>query len=247
MHITKQNIVSYVLALLLLVIAANSIYQGYTIKKLQKQLVKNKRNEIEHDSLTKTSDGQYSKLVNDLYTSQKQLFQVLQLQNQQLYDQLRSQNRQLISIINSQHSFKPKVDTVYVNKDGSFIDSYPDKKNWFIRYKSTILQNGQRVGDWQFSKLPIDITISEKKPGLYEANLSGPDWLVVDKLNVNSLSIEHPKQQRWSFWYGAKIGKDMFTKQYLIQADFAVQHKTIQYGSSIDTQGRLLIGVLKKW
>jgi len=247
MHITKQNIISYVLALLLLVIAANSIYQGYTIKKLQDEQTKNKRNEIEHDSLTKTADGQYSKLVNDLYTSQKQLFQVLQLQNQQLYDQLRSQNRQLISIINSQHSFKPKVDTVYVNTDGSFTDSYPDEKNWFIRYKSTILQSGNRIGDWQFGKLPIDITISEKKPGLYEANLSGPDWLVVDKLNVSSLSINQPKQRKWSFWYGAKVGKDIFNKQYLIQADFAAQYKNLQFGSSIDTQGRILVGAMKRW
>jgi len=247
MRITRENIVSYVLALLLIIIAANSIYQGYTIKNLQKQITKNKRDEINNDTLRKTDDGQYSKLVNDLFTSQKQLFEVLQMQNQQLYDQLKSQNRQLISIINSQHSFKPKVDTVYVQKDGSFVDSYPDEKNWFIRYKSTILPSGNRIGDWQFSQLPIDITISEKEPGLYEANLSGPDWLIVDKLDVSSLQINQPKQKRWSFWYGAKVGRDVFEKQYLLQVDAAIQHNNIQFGSSIDTQGRLLIGLMKKW
>ena len=41
--------------------------------------------------------------------------------------------------------------------------------------------------EWSFSDLTLDLVITEKEEGIYEAVLGGPDFLSVKSLKVNSL------------------------------------------------------------
>jgi len=167
-----------------------------------------KKSIIDSDVLVKEADGRYAKLVN-YYNSERDLKNQLKDQNRELYDVVKEQGERLLSITNTIVSLDSKVtegfgkvDEVDTNRINVAL-RYPDKEDPFVFWDGWINRNtAQYKGEFTFSKLPIQIVVTEDSRGLWKHRLIGPEWLKVDSLQVNSLPPAEyvslvPKKIQW--------------------------------------------------
>jgi hypothetical protein len=152
-----------------------------------------KKSIIAADSLVKEADGRYAKLVN-YYNTEKDLKKELQKSNSELYKIIKKQDERILSLTNSVITLKSAVDEGFgkFNPDDTnqiqLALRYPDKNSPFINWDGFVdKRNAKYVGAWTFGKLPFQIVLTEEKRGLWKHRLIGPDWLIVDSLDIQSL------------------------------------------------------------
>ncbi|MDC7251049.1 MAG: hypothetical protein PQJ49_14160 [Sphaerochaetaceae bacterium] len=213
-----KNIKQYGLILIIILLGIFSIIQSFRVKEAQDTVKEYKTAIIESDSLRKTQDGRYQKLVNDLNTK-SEINKALKENNKELYELLKEERKKPISYTIIQAEPEAKIDTIPLNnevKDGltftSFEDFYPQKENYFMKYSGT-LTDSSVVGKWDVSKFDIGIVISEKRKGIYEADLDAPDWFNVKSLEVNSLPLENLSPDNFDWLLGGSAGYN-FLDQY---------------------------------
>lgn len=185
------------------------LVRGCQIKdSLSDVVVSYKKTIIENDSLRKVSDGHYQKIVNDL-ESERSLAKLLKRENLDLYEKIKVQNKRILSL--TRLSLQPKVvvDTVFIDRGGLlpvFQHFYPDEKDWFVRYRGSLLGDNRVAGVFDFQPLLIDLVVSEKQKGIYEVDLNAPTWLEVNSLRVNSLPDAYSKKDNFDWLFGGVVG-----------------------------------------
>lgn len=164
---------------------------------------------ISMDKTTKESDGQYAKLVN-YFNSEKDLNKQLKEQNEDLYKLIKKQDERLLMINNTIVTLEGKMTEGFgsINtKDTNRIDlklNYPDEKNSFITWSGFVnRKTAFYKGEFSFGKLPLQIVMTETDRGIWKSRLIGPDWLIVDSMEINSLPLPTPeKQNNWGLLVG---------------------------------------------
>lgn len=181
---TVKNILLIVLAFLWLTSRCSN-------EKLDKYW---KRYTIEQDSIKKDMEGTYAKLVDNISNSKRDLQKKLKAKNDSLSDLIKKKDEKILSLTEYAFTLKNrpvKTVTVYRDpKDSSIVinDYYPDSINYFIKHITRYnIKSNIGSGEFKFGKLNIDAVLTETKEGLWNARLVGPDWFVVDKIEVNSL------------------------------------------------------------
>jgi hypothetical protein len=169
-------------------------------KKLYDEIHSANKTIIAMDKLTKEDDGQYAKLINYL-NSQKDLNNQLKEQNRELYDLINKQNERLLMINNSVITLRGEVVEGFgsINKtDTNRIDlklQYPDPKNSFITWTGFVnRKTAFYKGEFSFGKLPLQIVMTETDRGIWKSRLIGPEWLIVDSMEINSLPLPTPEK-----------------------------------------------------
>ena len=152
-----------------------------------------KRSILASNILIKESDGNYSKLV-DYYKSEKDLNTELKNSNTDLYKVVKSQGEKILSLTSTVISLKGSVEEGFGKfnpTDSNQIDialKYPAEKDPFIKWDGFVNKKTAAYhGNWSFGKLPIQIVVTEEKTGLWKHRIVGPEWLLIDSLQVNSL------------------------------------------------------------
>jgi hypothetical protein len=152
-----------------------------------------KKSIIAADSLVKEADGRYAKLF-DYYNTEKDLKKELQKSNSDLYKIIKKQDERVLSLTTTVISLRSAV----VGGFGKFNPDdtnqiqlalrYPDLVSPFIKWDGFVdRRNARYLGNWSFDKLPFQIVLTEEKRGLWKHRLIGPEWLIVDSLNIQSL------------------------------------------------------------
>ncbi len=216
------------------------------IEKLRKEI-------IYKDVLVKEKDGQYKKIVN-YYTTKKELAESLKKHNSTLAKELKDKNERILILTHSVITFKEKkniVTGVIIEKGDStvkFEAFYPDKEKFFVKHSGLVsLKNSNLTSDWSFGKMPIDLVISEDKNGIWNYRISGSDFLVVDKLTVNSLPRKEfvapeNKIKLFSFLVGGGLQQNLITKQYSLKAGAGVQIRNKSM-VMVDVNTKNMIGI----
>jgi hypothetical protein len=152
-----------------------------------------KKSIIASDSLVKESEGRYAKLV-DYYKTEKDLVSELKGSNKDLYTVIKKQDERLLSLTSTVLTLKSAVDEGFgkINpNDSNLIDialKYPSEVDPFIKWDGSINKKSAAYrGNWTFGKLPIQIVVTEEKRGTWKHRIVGPDWFIVDSLQVNSI------------------------------------------------------------
>jgi uncharacterized membrane-anchored protein YhcB (DUF1043 family) len=202
MKLNKDNFFLGIILLLILVLIFGAWYFSLKQKKLYNQIHESNRLIIEMDKTVKEDDGQYSKLVN-YFNTEKDLNNQLKEQNKSLYNLIKKQDEKLLMINNTVISLKNEVSEGFGNFnkiDTNLIDlklKYPNEDDNFITWNGTINKNTTFYsGEWTFGKLPLQIILTETDRGMWKSRLIGPDWLLVDSMEINSLpfpTIDKPK------------------------------------------------------
>lgn len=155
---------------------------------------------IKMDKTVKEGDGQYAKLVN-YFNTEKELNQQLKDQNKDLYKLIKSQDEKLLMINNMVASLEGQISEGFgsISKDDTNrIDlklKYPTEGETFITWDGYVnRRNAFYKGEWKFGKLPLQVILTETDRGIWKSRLIGPEWLLVDSMEVNSLPIPVPEK-----------------------------------------------------
>lgn len=233
--------------LILLVLVGYGVYQYFELGSLQNMVDTYKKQIIEKSELIEITKGRYSKIVDD-FNTQKQLTQKLKDSNRNLYDQIKKDKSKIIQLTKTIQSFKPKVDTVIVeSKCGSFIDYYPSNKDWFIQYRSTVLSDTTRSGEWKFDQLKIDLVVTEQSKGIYNAYLDGPDFLQINQLEVQSLPLQNIKPDNFDWLLGGGVTSNMIDKSFAMRIQGGIRIKNTMILLSGDTQTNVGASIIKQF
>ena len=232
-----KNIKDILLIVLSVVIIILMLFGWVKYNQMQKKLYDeiNNGNKVilSMDKTTKESDGQYAKLVN-YFNSEKDLNNQLKEQNEDLFRLIKKQDERLLMINNTIVTLEGKMTEGFgsVNKnDTNRIDlklNYPDEKNSFITWNGFVnRKTAFYKGEFTFGKLPLQIVMTETDRGIWKSRLIGPEWLIVDSMDINSLPLPTPeKQSKWGLLLGGGFQKS-FNQNIpnAVSLAFAVQYK----------------------
>lgn len=246
----KNNLKKYSLILLIIILSVFCVSQYFSNKETQDTLIQYKNVIIESDSLRKVSDGHYQRLVDDRNT-QKDLRDLLKDQNKELFELLKTQNKKPISYTIIQAKPETKIDTIPIikeTKDGQVIKSfdsfYPTKENYFANHKGVIGEESIQE-EWNFRELEIGLVISEKEKGLFEADLDAPDWLKVNKIEVNSLPLENIKKDNFDWVLGVQGGLNFTNYTPVVDLEGGIRLKNTMVTLIGNTNKEFKIGLKK--
>jgi hypothetical protein len=187
----KFFIVLIVILILLL------LFFGWRMEGMRSEAVRQndelKKSIIASDKLTMESEGRYAKLV-DYYRTEKDLIKELKNTNSDLAKDIKKQNERILSLTSTVITFKSALEEgmgKFNPNDSNQIDlalRYPDAKNPFAKWDGYVNTKTTKYnGNWTFNKLPVQIVLTEESRGLWKNRVIGPDWFIIDSLQVNSL------------------------------------------------------------
>jgi uncharacterized membrane-anchored protein YhcB (DUF1043 family) len=166
-------------------------------KKKQQELLEDLREQnktiISMDKTTKEKDGQYVKLV-DYFNTEKDLLNELKSDNKDLHKTIKNQNERLLMLNKTIITLQNSVSEGFISinqTDSNILDlslKYPTTGESFINWDGSLFLNTKKYsGTWSFGELPLQIILTETQRGLWKTRIVGPEWLVVDSIQVKSL------------------------------------------------------------
>ena len=203
---------------------------------------------LEQDSLRKIDSLNYERLVNDLY-NERELKEDLRRENQQLYENLEKEKKKVVSYTKIVGKLKGKTSVIYIKpEERLFHDYYPNSKEWFVHYFGEIY-NDSIIGHFEFQPLRLDLVITEKEKGLFQANLNAPSWLEITSLKVNTLPLtydyEKARVDNFDWLYGGGLGYSYLTRNPYIGLNFGFRYKRSLFYLQGNTNQSLFIGINK--
>lgn len=211
MKLTKDNILYGIIIVLILFLIFGNMQSKRKQEKLYQKLEEQNKTIVEMDKTVKEGDGQYAKLV-DYFNSESDLKKELRDRNKELFKTIRKQNERLLMLNRTVLSLESKIEEgkVTQNEDDSTIFdislNYPNKDSSFINWDGSVFTKTKTYkGKWSFNELPLDIVLTETERGLWKTRLIGPEWLVVDSIQVKSLDpkdFEQDDKGKWAFYLG---------------------------------------------
>ena len=192
---TKDRILYGLIIILVLLLLGSAWYNRSQQNKLYQKIQEGNKMIVDMDKTTKEDDGQYVKLV-DYFNTEKELNQQLKNQNKKLYDLIKKQDEKLLMINNTVVSLQGQIAEGFGSfneEDTNLIDitlNYPNDEDNFITWDGSVNKNNAFYsGKWKFGQLPLQVIMTETDRGLWKSRLVGPDWLLVDSIEVNSLPL----------------------------------------------------------
>ena len=210
-NIFNRVLLGTIAVLVILLMLSNCKNTRLQEKIYEEQQEMNKRI-VELDTTTKEKEGQYAKLIN-IYNTEKDLLKQLRDENNELLDLIKDQNERLLMINNTVISLQSQINDgfgQFNQHDSSLINlslKYPNDTDWFINWDGTVNTGTARYnGEWKFGELPLQVVITETERGIWKSRLIGPDWLLVNSIDVNSLPPEElgskPEKRNIGFLLG---------------------------------------------
>lgn len=230
----KNNIILIILIIGILFLGVTYLQMRKENKLLQDQLINTQKDIIKNDSLRKISDGNYSKLV-DFFKTSDELAADLKKSNLELYKRIKEGNEKIIALNDYFITFKGQLDSGLANiKDSNTYQMdlyYPEQSNWFINWNGLLNKNtGQYNGIWNFGNLKFGVTLTQQPNGLFKSNISGPSFLVLDSITVESLPPTIPVRERnMEFLLGAgyRYGIDSKSKHVVLSTGIQWKNSSI--------------------
>ncbi len=210
--IFKSNI--FILLLIALIIWL--LFTMYNLcgekKSLYNDINSMKMEIITKDSLVKIKDGEYTKLVN-YYNTESDLTKKLKDSNKELVSEIKDKKEKVLQLTGLVASLRGQLSSGSVDSIGkdslSISIFYPQEEDWFINWKGLINTNELTYdGSWNFSRLKLNIVLTEEVSGIWRTRINGPDYFVIDSLKIESLPPQEyipNKSKKLSLLVGAGV------------------------------------------
>lgn len=246
----KNKILTYLFGFIIILLLIFGVSQYLRANEAEKVVKDYKTELIASDSLRKTVDGRYQKLVNDM-NSEKDIKNYLKEQNETLFELLKAEKKKPISYTIIQAKPESKVDTITIKdtiRDGlsfkTFKDYYPSQINPFITYSGEIFDQ-EIIGKFDLDSLSIGIVVSEKTKGLFEVDLDAPEWLNVTSLEVKSLPLEHIRLDKFDWLLGGSAGYNFFENYPVLEFEAGFRYKKTIFSVQGNTNREVKAGLKK--
>lgn len=177
---------------------------------LKSDLVDYKKTILQKDSLQKIRDGEYTKLVNDLKSSNDLKKYIKEISDSTYQDIKRNKEKPLIiTKVTTVPKTIQTIDTVYIDTLGvrTITSYYPNKDSMYIKHTS-VIKDKESKNTWEFSPLKLNVIVTQQKDGMYRARFVGPSWIEAQEVTVNSLPLSSITERKFKFLLGASGGYD---------------------------------------
>ena len=177
---------------------------------LKSDLVDYKKTILQKDSLEKIREGEYTKLVNDLKSSNDLKKYIKEISDSTYQDIKRNKEKPLIiTKVTTVPKTIQTIDTVYIDTLGvrTITSYYPNKDSMYIKHTS-IIKDKESKNTWEFSPLKLNVIVTQQKDGMYRARFVGPSWIEAQEVTVNSLPLSPITERKFKFLLGASGGYD---------------------------------------
>ena len=177
---------------------------------LKSDLVDYKKTILQKDSLQKIREGEYTKLVNDLKSSNDLKKYIKEISDSTYQDIKRNKEKPLIiTKVTTIPKTIQTIDTVYIDTLGvrTITSYYPNKDSMYIKHTS-VIKDKESKNTWEFSPLKLNVIVTQQKDGMYRARFVGPSWIEVQEVTVNSLPLSPITERKFKFLLGASGGYD---------------------------------------
>lgn len=177
---------------------------------LKSDLVDYKKTILQKDSLEKIREGEYTKLVNDLKSSNDLKKYIKEISDSTYQDIKRNKEKPLIiTKVTTVPKTIQTIDTVYIDTLGvrTITSYYPNKDSMYIKHTS-VIKDKESKNTWEFSPLKINVIVTQQKDGMYRARFVGPSWIEAQEVTVNSLPLSPITERKFKFLLGASGGYD---------------------------------------
>lgn len=252
-----KNYIIWIVVIGVIAFFALKIYSSFN--KVNEENTLLKKEILAKDTLDQIAPGKASKLDNtfatagDLNTQQK-------TQDASLLDTIKKRNETILSLSNIVLSMQnqKQITPVIENKDStySFTSYYPKKDSAFIQYDGNLNTKTKQLNDtWSFNPLKVNVTLTQRKDGLWDTYLDAPTFVKIDSIKVNSLPpakyVPTAQQQKLFVLYGGlgvrgNTNSDMTNKSLLLKGAVSIKDKVLieaDYG----TDNKVGAGVLVKF
>jgi hypothetical protein len=199
--------------------------QNITQQQLEEATTAARTELIAKDSLQKINEGLYTKLAADTLTIAE-----LRRLNDSLGLALGKKPTVII-----QTEFLPAPQTgdadVAIGALGEIkiSDRYPKSEETpFVKYEALVsLEDTTAVGTFTFNPISINLGIEETEEGLFRVNTKVPDWLQVNSIDVQSLPMTLPKQDKFGVLLGGGYGRDFQDDSQFLYLSGGLRYKKI--------------------
>ena len=177
---------------------------------LKSDLVEYKKTILQKDSLEKIREGEYTKLVNDLKSSNDLKKYIKEISDSTYQDIKRNKEKPLIiTKVTTVPKTIQTIDTVYIDTLGvrTTTSYYPNKDSMYIKHTS-IIKDKEAKNTWEFSPLKLNVIVTQQKDGMYRARFIGPSWIEAQEVTVNSLPLSPITERKFKFLLGVSGGYD---------------------------------------
>lgn len=177
---------------------------------LKSDLVEYKKTILQKDSLEKIREGEYTKLVNDLKSSNDLKKYIKEISDSTYQDIKRNKEKPLIiTKVTTVPKTIQTIDTVYIDTLGvrTTTSYYPNKDSMYIKHTS-IIKDKEAKNTWEFSPLKLNVIVTQQKDGMYRARFVGPSWIEAQEVTVNSLPLSPITERKFKFLLGVSGGYD---------------------------------------
>lgn len=230
---------------LLIVVIAILWYQMNQEKKQKFQAQQELRKEkISQDSLVKLSNGYYTKLIADSLTRRQlkeQAEKIIELEGRKpiIVEKI---------VVIPEYIEKP-TDDITVKEDSIYIeDYYPSKQNPFLTYTNTLSYTNQEgISKFNFSSITLGKIITQKKDGLYRVDFKGPEWLVVESIDIQAEPLTKETKDNWGTLIGFEYGKTFNIEEDIFEINIYQRYKKFYIGGAISSDKNLKVGLKFEW
>lgn len=177
---------------------------------LKSDLVDYKKTILQKDSLQKIRDGEYTKLVNDLKSSNDLKKYIKEISDSTYQDIKRNKEKPLIiTKVTTIPKTIQTIDTVFIDTLGvrTITSYYPNKDSMYIKHTS-VIKDKESKNTWEFSPLKLNVIVTQQKDGMYRARFVGPSWIEAQEVTVNSLPLSSITERKFKILLGASGGYD---------------------------------------
>ena len=177
---------------------------------LKSDLVDYKKTILQKDSLQKIREGEYTKLVNDLKSSNDLKKYIKEISDSTYQDIKRNKEKPLIiTKVTTIPKTIQTIDTVFIDTLGvrTITSYYPNKDSMYIKHTS-VIKDKESKNTWEFSPMKINVIVTQQKDGMYRARFVGPSWIEAQEVTVNSLPLSPITERKFKFLLGASGGYD---------------------------------------
>lgn len=218
----KFNSTLILVILILLLLGGGFIGYNYMNNKVEDARIDLRKERIKNDTLQILADGQARKLVADTLTKKQLRKKVDSLQI--AYD---GKPVTITQIVVTPKDSKKEIDSIIIgNEEIKVVDFYPQKDNYFVKYSNTInTLTKEGNSNWKFGKINLDLLITQKKDGTYEANMKAPAFIAINSLDVQSQPIDPIVSDNFGVLLGAGYGRDFGLGTDYLRVDGGIRFK----------------------
>lgn len=172
---------------------------------------------LSKDILIKEAEGRYARSVRQV--SKKELKNILKTELSDVRTELRKNKEAILYYQKVIATFKGKHDTLTIQQSAEdsslfyFRANYPNDDSSFITYKGSVLTRSKKLyGEWAFSKIPLSVVITQRQDKSWNSRIIGPDYFVVDSMQVISLPPDE-MVKKFNWLAGGGVVRDFATQK----------------------------------